>query len=133
MLDGAKNLDEICHCLDLDKSGNISSYLHELVIAGFISEDKTWNLKENITSNLKKFRLKDNYIRFYLKFIEPNKSKIIQLGQSTDSIAGLVGWESIMGLQFENLVINNSAKLCELLGISIQVPNYSFFSHFSLQ
>jgi len=118
--EGAKNLDEICESLKIDKSGNISKYLHELVSVGFISEDPTWNIKNKKASNLKLFRLKDNYIRFYLKFIEPNSAKIEQSGFSPDSITHLSGWESIMGLQFENLVINNVHRLCEILGISIQ-------------
>lgn len=120
LVEGAKNLDEICESLNIDKSGNISKYLHELVSVGFISEDKTWNIKNRKESNLKLFRLKDNYIRFYLKFIEPRSSQIEQNGFSPDSITNLTGWESIMGLQFENLVINNISKLCELIGLSIQ-------------
>src|SRR3990167_6487635 len=31
----------------------------------------------------------------------------------------LPGWESVMGLQFENLVMNNLKKLCEILRIDI--------------
>lgn len=118
--DGAKNLDEICALLEIDKSGNISKYLHELVSTGFISEDRTWNIKNKKYSSLKLFRLKDNYIRFYLKFIEPNSSKIEQNGFSPDTITNLSDWEAIMALQFENLVINNINKLCEILGIAIQ-------------
>jgi hypothetical protein len=120
LLSGAKSLDEICKALGINKSGNISKYLQELVSTGFISEDRTWNIKNKKESNLKLFRLKDNYIRFYLKFIEPNSSKIDQGGFSIDSIANLSGWEAIMGLQFENLVINNANKLCEILGIALQ-------------
>ncbi len=117
---GAKNLSEICTALKIDKSGNASKYLHELISVGFISEDSTWNIKNKKESNLKLFRLKDNYIRFYLKFIEPNSSKIEQDGFSPDSITHLSGWESIMGLQFENLVINNINRLCGILGIALQ-------------
>jgi len=117
--EGSKELDEICKALKIEKSGNISNYLHELVSTGFISEDQTWNIKTKKPSSLKTFRLKDNYIRFYLKYIQPNKSKIEQLGFSASSTAPLSGWEAIMGLQFENLVLNNLPKLCELLNIDI--------------
>ncbi len=120
LADGAKNLDEICATLEIDKSGNISKYLHELISAGFISEDRTWNIKSKKKSILKLFRIKDNYIRFYLKFIEPNSSKIENNGFSPNSITNLSGWESIMALQFENLVINNINKLYEILGIASQ-------------
>ncbi len=117
LAEGSKNLDEICANLKIEKSGNISSYLHELISTGFISEDQTWNIKDNKPSTLKTFRLMDNYIRFYLKFIYPNKQKIEQFGLSAMSTTPLSGWETIMGLQFENLVINNLPKLCELLNI----------------
>ena len=114
----AKDLDEICKILGIKKSGAMSKNLHDLVSAGFISEDVTWDIKNKRTSNLKVFRLKDNYTRFYLKFIEPNKQKIEQTGFSLDSLVHLPGWETIMGLQFENLVINNINKLCEILHIA---------------
>lgn len=120
LLKGSKNLDEICSELKIEKSGNISKYLHDLISVGFVSEDKTWNIKSKKKSNLKRFRLSDNYIRFYLKFIEPNITKIEQNGFTSYSIAHLPGWETIMGLQFENLVINNINKLYEILNISIQ-------------
>ena len=132
---GAKNIDEICEALGVAKSGNISHYLHELISAGFISEDRTWNIKSKKESNLKLFRLKDNYIWFYLKFIEPNRSKIEHNGFSAESLTNLSGWETIMALQFENLVINNRDKLYEILGISIQDVEKSgpFFQKKSLK
>lgn len=120
LAEGPKDLDEICDSLKIEKSGNISGYLQELISSGFISDDQTWNIRNNKASNLKTFRLKDNYIRFYLKFIQPNKSKIELTGHfPPSSIMTLPGWESIMGLQFENLVLNNLPKLCELLRIDI--------------
>ena len=120
MKDGPKNLDEICEALKVTKSGNISKYLHELESTGFIEEDVSWNIKLNKESNLKMFRLKDNYIRFYLKFILPNKAKIERLGFASEAITTLPSWESIMGLQFENLVVSNLPKLCEILHLNFQ-------------
>ncbi len=109
-------LDEICKILQIEKSGAISKYLSDLILAGFVSEDGTWNLKNKQISRLKRFRLKDNYLRFYLKYIQPNKEKISKdLFDST--LSNLSGWESIMGLQFENLVLNNLKGLCKILKI----------------
>ena len=115
----ALTLDEICKILKKEKSGNISKYLHGLISAGFVSEDGTWNLKEEKASQLKKFRLKDNYIRFYLRYIEPNKRKISK-NFFDSGVLNLPGWESIMGLQFENLVVNNLKELCKILKIDTQ-------------
>ena len=64
------------------------------------------------------YRLKDNYLRFYLKYIE-NKKELIEkkLYQDVD-LENLPDWTSIMGLQFENLVLNNLHQIIKILGIS---------------
>lgn len=118
LVNGSKTLLEISDVLKMDKS-NVSDYIHELITAGFVASDNTWNIKSKHESNLKKFRLKDNYIRFYLNFVLPNKHKVENAIFPTNSLTGLSGWETIMGLQFENLVINNIAKLCDLIGLDI--------------
>jgi len=116
LADGSKDLTEVCKDLKMDKS-NVSDYLHELIIAGFVTEDTTWNIKDKKSSNLKKFRLQDNYIRFYLNFIFPNKSRIENGIFFDNSLSNLAGWEIILGYQFENLVIHNIIKLYDLIGI----------------
>lgn len=70
------SLDGICKELRIEKSGVLSKCLDELALAGFVQEDCTWNLSTKKESSLKKFRLKDNYLRFYLRYIEPNKDRI---------------------------------------------------------
>lgn len=112
-------LDDICEKLDLEKSGSISRCLDDLALAGFVQEDCTWNLSTNGESRLKKFRLKDNYLRFYLRYIEPNKDRIAKDLFESKSFMQMPGWESVMGLQFENLVINNLKSLCKILRIDI--------------
>jgi len=114
------DLDEVCENLNIKKGGSVSEYLHNLVLAGFVAEDATWDFKNKKSSKLKKFRLRDNYIRFYLKYIEPNREKIIKHLFISGSSSPLPGWESIMGLQFENLVINNLKGLCKILKIDVQ-------------
>ncbi|MCX7114454.1 MAG: hypothetical protein NTW08_00855 [Gammaproteobacteria bacterium] len=89
----------------------------DLTTAGFVSRDYTWRLKDGKTSKLSHYRLKDNYVRFYLKYIQPNKTKIEKGVFKKISVTTLPGWDSILGLQFENLVLNNDARVIELLGI----------------
>jgi len=112
-------LDEVCEKLDLEKSGSVSRCLDDLELAGFVQEDHTWNLSTNEESCLKKFRLKDNYLRFYLRYIEPNKDRIEKDLFESKSFMHLPGWESVMGLQFENLVISNLKNLCRMLRIDL--------------
>jgi len=114
------DLDEICSHLNIIKGGAISRYLNNLILSGFLSKDDTWNLKNKKISKLKQFRLKDNYLRFYLKYIQPNKEKISKDLFDSDAFLDLPGWEAIMGLQFENLVVNNLKGLCKILQIKNQ-------------
>jgi hypothetical protein len=67
-----------------------------------------------LDSKLSHYRLKDNYLRFYLKYIEPNKKKIEKQGLKL-----LPQWQSAMGLQFENLVLGNRKTVQKILGIDL--------------
>jgi uncharacterized protein len=68
-----------------------------------------------MSSKLHNFRLKDNFLRFYLKHIFPNQEKI-----KKNNISVPVNWSSILGLQFENLVLNNRKKIIENLNIPME-------------
>jgi AAA+ ATPase superfamily predicted ATPase len=112
-------LDDVCEKLGLEKSGSMSKCLDELALAGFVQEDCTWNLSTKEESHLKKFRLKDNYLRFYVRYIEPNKDRIGKNLFESKTFMHMSGWESVMGLQFENLVVNNLKSLCKILRIDL--------------
>ena len=115
LLDSAQELTDIYTTLDIKKSGKASICLENLILSGFLTRDYSWSIKEGKESKLSKFRLKDNYIRFYLKWIKPNKHKI-ELDLFTNrSILSLPGWETIMGLQFENLVLHNRKSIQKIL------------------
>ena len=64
-----------------------------------------------------RYRLNDNYSRFYLRYIEPVKGVIDRDAFTFGSLDSLDGWESIMGLQFENLVLANLGSLVGMLGL----------------
>jgi uncharacterized protein len=109
--------NDILKKLSIDSSGVLSNYLDELTVSGFLQRDYTWNLKSEKTAKLSKYRLSDNYLRFYTKYILPNTEKI-DAGQFSDhSISSLPAWSSIMGFQIENLVLNNRRQIKSLLGI----------------
>lgn len=101
----------------IEKGGVSSSYLDELEKAGFISREYTWDLKSGKASKLSRYRLRDNYLRFYLKRMEPNREMILSGQLEKKSLAHIPGWDGIMGLQFENLILNNHAQLHECLKI----------------
>ncbi len=107
------SMTEIAEKLSRAKGGDLSEALAELTQAGFISRDFTWSFAKKKKSKISRYRLSDNYLRFYLKYIQPNyeqieAGKIRKLPQ---------GWYSILGFQFENLVVNNGAILQRVIGI----------------
>lgn len=117
---GPASQDEILASCGRSKTGDFSEYLKDLDTAGFISRDYTWYLKDGKISKFSRYRLKDNYVRFYLKYIEPNKTKIEKGTFNKTSITTLPGWESIISLQFENLVLNNDKRILEILGVPLE-------------
>ena len=129
------NLQTLCDLLKVEKSGVMSEYLNDLSMAGFIAKDYTWNLKKLEKSRSFQYRIKDNYIRFYLKYIQPNEAKILNKRLSNISITTLPGWSVIMGLQFENLVLQNKNSIIKALGIDPTdvVQDGSFFQNQTIQ
>ncbi|MFI5343242.1 MAG: ATP-binding protein [Chlamydiales bacterium] len=114
LIHGPKDQHSIFQTISVDKSGIYSEYLDELVKTGYIQRDYTWNIKSGNFSKLSNYRLCDNYLNFYLRYIEPYEANILQ---NRDFLP--VGWTSIMGLQFENLVLNNRQLVQQLLGIPL--------------
>lgn len=109
--------EDICKTLEIKRSGDITKYLDNLIKSGFISRDFSWRMSDGKNSSLSHYRLSDNYSRFYLRYILPNKEKILNKQFSEAHLSDLPGWNSIMGLQFENLVLNNKRLIWKLLKI----------------
>jgi len=117
LVSGPKDTRQLGELKELTLTGTLTGYLNDLKQAGFITRDYTWSLKTGKASKLNRFRLKDNYLRFYLKYILPNLEKIKKGYFENRSIMSLPGWDTIMGLQFENLVLNNCKKIISILGL----------------
>lgn len=118
LADGPKSYEELSQGLNYTSSGALSRYLDDLIETGFISRDFTWDLKKGKKSRLSHYRLADNYLRFYLKYISPRKEDIREDRLQDLELRNLKGWSTIMGLQFENLVLKNRKKIWERLKIS---------------
>ena len=115
---GAKSVSEIARQLGMERGGRISDSLGQLNECGFVSSDSGVNPISGRRSREEKYRLNDNYSRFYLRYIEPAKEIIDRGTFSFGSLDGLDGWESTMGLQFENLVIANLPEIVRRLGMA---------------
>lgn len=121
LVDHHLSLTEIAKKTGRTKGGDLSESVDELAQAGFISRDYTWQFSKNKKSKISRYRLRDNYLRFYLKYIQPNRIQIE--GGKTRKLPP--GWYSILGLQFENLVVNNGALVHHVLGIPMEEVIFS--------
>jgi AAA+ ATPase superfamily predicted ATPase len=119
---GMCNQEELRKALKYPRSGSLSSHLESLQTAGFVSTHYNWSLKTGAISLKTLYRLSDNYLRFYLKYIEPNIAKINKNTFKEVSISNLPNWEAIFGLQIENFLLNpiNRPQLLKAIGISPQ-------------
>ena len=106
LADGPLSLDQIAKALGVGRGGSLGASLDELAEAGFIAQDEVLNPRTWKKSRLVRYRLCDNYARFYLKYIEPHLDDIKNGRYEFESLAELPGWQTIMGFQFENLVLN---------------------------
>ena len=108
-------LCEISDALGVERGGSLSENLDELAEAGFIAKDFVLNPKTWKKSRAVRYRLCDNYARFYLKYIEPNIDEIKDGKFEFEQIPELKNWQTIMGLAFENLVLNHVLDFKESL------------------
>jgi AAA+ ATPase superfamily predicted ATPase len=115
--DGMKTLAEIRKDISFPHSGTLSTLMEHLITAGFVKKQSLWSFKTIKPLKQSLYRISDPYLRFYLKVIEPNRSKI-DLDAFVDiSISQLQGFESHMGLQIEYLLLQNRTLLLNKIGI----------------
>ncbi len=114
-----KNLTptELAKKLKTNFNSDFSEHLNVLDLAGFISRDYYFN-PDGKASKLGHVRLKDNYLRFYLKYIEPAKAKIEKGAKTFKSFSSIIGYESILGMQFENLILSSRELIHPILNIT---------------
>ncbi len=116
---GSLEFNQIAEAIHYSKGGVLSEYLDNLIEAGFVSRNFTWNLKTGGESpRLSHYRLSDNYLRFYLRYISPQMGNIARDEFRLVSPSTLPGWDRMMGLQFENLVLKNRQLIKEVLRIA---------------
>lgn len=111
LVDGPRTAAEISAMLELGKGGRVAGALSRLEEAGFIAENGGVNPETGEQFREKRYRLRDNYSRFYLKYIEPERA-VIDLGSfDFAALDEFVDIDAVMGLAFENLVLNNFRAL----------------------
>jgi uncharacterized protein len=89
------------------------------VKAGFIQKDYSWQMITGKIGKKAQYRLSDNYSLFYLKYILPKKHSIDAGNFENVALGELQAWPTIMGLQVENLVLNNRQAIKQALNIHL--------------
>ncbi len=117
---GMKNRAALQKKIAYSRSGTLSQYLKALEICGFISKHPDWSLKTGKPGKSILYRLSDNYLRFYIYYIEPNLAKIEQGSFLEVPLSSLPGWEPMLGFQLENLLLKNRSLIYRALGIHPQ-------------
>jgi len=109
--DGPLSGSELERRFGLERNGRMSAVLRELKEGGFLSDDPSVNPATGSPARVGRYRLRDNYTRFYLKFVAPRKAQILAGTFRFVSLGALPSWNAVMGLQFENLIVNNAMSL----------------------
>lgn len=112
-----KSVSEISDALGKKKNGHLTDALKELAEAGFIIADPGLNPETGRSAQAVRYRIKDNYARFYLRYIEPVSRMVDSGAFAFSSLKQLGGWNAMEGLSFENLVVNNFRELLAPLGL----------------
>lgn len=111
------SLSEIAAAMGVKRGGVISGHLAELETAGFVSGDEGTNPATGRDAKCVRYRISDNYTRFYLRYIRPNERVIDKGAFKFAGVEALPGWDTILGLQFENLIVNNLPAILPRLGL----------------
>lgn len=117
---GMKNRVELQKAIVYSAGGSLSQHLKALEICGFVSKHPDWNFKTGKVGKSTLYRLSDNYLRFYIHYIEPNLAKIEQGAFLDVPLSGLPGLEPMLGFQLENLLLKNRSLIYQAFGIQPQ-------------
>ena len=117
LVDSPKTVAEVASMECSTVSGAYSRTLDDLCKAGYVMRDDGLNPLTCKKIKRARFRVSDNYVRFYLHYIEPRREAVARGLFEFSSVEQLPGLHAFYGLQFENLVLNHINDLFPLLGI----------------
>ena len=115
--DGPMSAVELARRDGKTPNGCYTKMLKDLALAGFVVGDGGLSPMTGEPLREERFRIKDNYTRFYLHYIEPRRKAIERGLFNFSSLEQLHGLDGMFGYQFENLVLNNIPLLYPLLGL----------------
>lgn len=115
--DGPLSAVELAKLDGKTPNGSYARALKDLEVAGFVAGDGALSPVTGEPLREEHYRIKDNYTRFYLHFVEPRKKAIENGLFDFSSLEQLHGFDGMFGQQFECLVLNHLPRLFPLLGL----------------
>lgn len=127
LLDGMKTIQEIKVAIKFSsQQKELEILVKNLCISGYVEEIYQWNLENtSFKSGETFFRIFDPYSRFYLKILESNQADINRGMFEKVAASNLPGLDGIVGLQVEQLLIQNRWLLVEMLQIDPAEVKYA--------
>lgn len=104
-------VSEVAAALGRSRNGHLVELLKDLVQAGFLAQERGINPQTGELRQETRYRICDNYVRFYLHAILPRRAMIEDGTYRFESLERLPGWETMLGFQFENLVLGSLPAL----------------------
>lgn len=115
--EGARTLAQIREAIDFSHSGTLSALMEHLITAGFVCKQALWSFKTGKSLKQSLYRISDPYIRFYVKVIEENRTRIEKNDFQNLPLSSVPGLEAHLGLQLEYLLLQNRSLLLKSMGI----------------
>lgn len=120
---GPADLKTIGEQLDIPSGGGLKGYLDNLEASGFIGDYLPFNKARG--SKLKRYKLHDEFILFYFKFIRPYEKSIHTLRDNklfTKKV--MTQWQPWLGLALENFCLQNAQYIADKLGFAEKIESF---------
>lgn len=117
-------LNELSQKLKIPSGGGLLRYLNQLEEAEFIRSYVSFEQKPN--SKFKRYRLVDEFLLFYFKYMEPNLRTIKE--SSSSRLFQLVtekSWNIWCGFAFERFCLKHAHQIAHVLGFADEVLTVS--------
>jgi AAA+ ATPase superfamily predicted ATPase len=124
--DQACTFNEVSQKLQMVSGGGLKLYLSNLEQAEIIRSYTSYDMSQ--TSKFRKYRLSDEYLIFYYKFIEPNLEHISE-SNSKNLFSTLVEktWDPWLGFSFERFCLKNAYYLADKMNFADEVIHAASF------
>lgn len=118
---------EIAERLNIATGGGFVKYMEHLELAGFVKSFSP--LDKAGDSKLKRYKLDDEYLLFYFKFIYPNLKRIQDNTNAAHALSLFHSrpYKSWAGFAFERLCLKHAPNIIKYLKIDQLVKNYGAY------